>query len=136
MSMALVTAALGMVMLSSCSSTAPTAPKHPEKSAVVTPTTESVTLPSYRNDVMRRPEVKLTSCAAAPGGWTASGVITNLATTSHDFVLTVFFTDSSATVLASGKTSVTVDAKRSGRWHITAQFASPKVVLCALVGVA
>ncbi len=69
------------------------------------------------------------------GGWKASGSATNPAGQAHSYLLTVYFTDSAATVIGSGTASVNVQGNTSGRWSVTSRFVAPSAVKCVLVGV-
>ncbi len=116
-----------------------TLPSTPPTSVIPVPTTKGrdpvAPLPTYVNQVSLRPDVSTTSCAASPGGWTASGLIDNTLSSAHDFRLTVYFTDAHATVLSAGQTSVTVPSQGKQPWSITSKFDAPPGVVCVLVGV-
>jgi len=121
-----------------------TAPSTTANSSVRTTTTAGTAatgtrptspFPSYVSNVSLRPDVSTTSCEASSGGWTASGVIDNKQSSAHDFRLTVYFTDSHATVLSAGQTSVAVEPNSIKPWSIASKFNAPPGVVCVLVGV-
>jgi hypothetical protein len=115
---------------------AKTAPSTTVKAAALRETPTSLPIISkYVNDVHLRPGVFTTACHASAGGWRASGTVKNAGHTAHAFTMTVYFTDSKATVLASGQNTVQVAAGDSGTWAVTAKFFAPAAVNCVLVGV-
>lgn len=83
-----------------------------------------------------RKNVILKNCASSPGGWSAGGVVYNPSGSSTTYKITIFFTSTGATDLASGSTSVPLNAHGSALWSVKATFAAPSQVLCVLRGVA
>ncbi len=83
-----------------------------------------------------RKNVLLKNCASSPGGWSAGGVVNNPSASATTYKITIFFTSTGATDLASGSTSVPVSAHGSELWSVQAKFAAPSQVLCVLRGVA
>src|SRR5438105_3344327 len=80
-------------------------------------TSTAVNIPtSVPNDVAVRQDVTMGSCAAAPGGWQASGTITNNRGHDATYSITVFFTSDAATDLAFATASVPVSAGKSAPW--------------------
>jgi beta-xylosidase len=126
----------GAIALTGCSSSgssgSTTTTSTTAKAAATTTTTSPVPI---ENNAAIRTQAVITSCTAAPGGWQASGTATNPGKASYDYKLTVYFTSAQATVLGSGQTSVTVGAKSTGKWKVTATFPAPAGVKCVLVGV-
>ncbi len=98
-------------------------------------TTATTSPVPIQNNPQLRSQAVLTSCTATGGGWTASGTPANPPAATHTYLLTVYFTDSAATVIGSGTTSVTVPSNASGSWSVTANMAAPSTVKCVLVGV-
>ncbi|MCT1478395.1 hypothetical protein [Microbacterium sp. p3-SID336] len=82
-----------------------------------------------------RSAAKITSCAASDGGWTAAGTVTNPTEDDASYVVTVFFTNSAATVVGSGQATVEVDGGATTDWSVTSDFVAPNETLCALRGV-
>ncbi|ADB52440.1 hypothetical protein Cwoe_4023 [Conexibacter woesei DSM 14684] len=64
-----------------------------------------VLLGAVGNMVMNRRDVRLTSCKGSPGGWTAGGRATGAGDRPCAHEVTVYFTDSRATVLGTGRTA-------------------------------
>jgi hypothetical protein len=88
------------------------------------------------NDVSLRKNVAITSCAAGKaGGWSASGTVNNPAASAADYTITVFFTTTSATVISTAQTKVTVQPGAKVTWNATKTFTAPKKMLCVLRGV-
>jgi hypothetical protein len=126
---------LGLVSLAGCSSspkasTTTTAKNH----ATTRPVTPSLpkTVPNKPN--LRR-YVSVQKCAAIQGGWQASGVATNPGSSSATYLLTVYFTDTSATVIGFAQTHVKVAAGKSSSWMASSQFRTSGRTLCVLSGV-
>ncbi len=127
------TAAAGTTTTSTTSkSGATTAPSSSTTTSVST-TTVPANVPNQDNV---RKNVILKNCAASPGGWSAGGVVNNPSGSSTTYKITIFFTSTGATDLASGSTSVPLDAHGSSLWSVKATFAAPSQVLCVLRGVA
>jgi hypothetical protein len=76
--------------------------------------------------------VKLINCAATTGGWSAGGIVRNPATQALTYNITVNFTTSTGTVLASGTDSVALTAGGSNLWSASAMFSPPSGTRCAL----
>jgi hypothetical protein len=76
------------------------------------------------------------NCGSSPGGWSAGGIVNNPSGSTTTYVITVFFTSTGATDLASGTTSVGIAPHGSSLWSVKATFAAPSQVLCVLRGVA
>jgi hypothetical protein len=83
-----------------------------------------------------RPDVDLINCGQTKGGWSAGGTVQNSLRRRTTYIITVFFTSSQATDLASAVTSVPLAAGQSKLWSTQATFAAPGQVLCVLRGVA
>jgi hypothetical protein len=95
-----------------------------------------VTLPvSPVNVVKKRKSVLLTGCAAASGGWQASGTATNPESTAAKYTITVFFTDQHATVENFAVTDVTVAPGQTAHWQASKKFTASPKSLCVLRGV-
>lgn len=90
---------------------------------------------SVPNDPKLRANVQIAACKAAAGGWEATGTAVNPASKDVTLTITVFFTDASATVLATGDTKVVVKANGREQWTVKATFAAPASTLCVLRGV-
>lgn len=99
----------------------------------VSTTTVPANVPNQDNV---RKNVILKNCAASSGGWSAGGVVNNPSGSSTTYKITIFFTSTGATDLASGSTSVPLSAHGSDLWSVKATFAAPSQVLCVLRGVA
>jgi hypothetical protein len=87
------------------------------------------------NNVAQRKNVSLTACQPTQGGWAAAGVATNPGSTATRYAITIFFTDTSATVLDYATTNVSVAAGQHANWRAAARFTAPAHVLCVLRGV-
>ena len=87
------------------------------------------------NAVEARSTVVMTSCKAAPGGWQASGTVSNPGTTTVDYTITVFFTTAKATVIDSAQTKVSVDPGAKKSWSAIKKFGAASQMLCVLRGV-
>jgi hypothetical protein len=122
MSVALLVAAAGGVLLGACSSTPASTASTTTTSASTTtstPTTTSATTTTvpFNEATNARSDVTTPSVCRpnAAGLWVWTGTVTNKGTTAHNYVITVDFTDSAATVedtkivtvrsLAPGKTA-------------------------------
>ena len=123
---------LGAVAIAGCHGTTSSSATTTSTSPSVTTTTVPVT---YVNTIPLRQNISLSSCQATKGGWRASGTARNPGNTARTYRLTVYFTNSQATVLGSGTSSATIAAKGSGPWSVTTTFHAPSVVRCVLVGV-
>lgn len=125
------------VCLAACSSSG-----KPSTSATTTPPTlppsvskDTVVPMSVPNQPSVRKDVKLFNCSKSTGGWSAGGTIDNTQGKTATYDITVFFTSTGYTDLASANTSVTVDAGKQSLWNANAAFAAPGTVLCVLRGV-
>jgi hypothetical protein len=87
------------------------------------------------NDVAKRKAVAITKCAAADGGWSASGTAKNAGTSDATYAITVFFTDAHATVQDFATTSVTVKAGQTQDWSAAKKFTAASPTECVLRGV-
>lgn len=133
--MVAATSAAGLVSLAGCTS-------HPEASTTTTTSAPSTTRPvtptlpkSIPNKPDLRRDITIEKCAAIQGGWQASGVATNPAHASATYLLTIYFTDTSATVVGYGQTRVKVAAGKSSPWTVAAHFPISGKALCVLSGV-
>lgn len=123
------------VVLAGCTS-------HPKGSTTNKASTSSTSRPvtprlpsSIPNKPDLRRDVMIEKCAAIHGGWQASGVATNRASTTATYLLTIYFTDSSATVIGYGQTHVKVAPGKSSPWTVSSHFPTSGKVLCVLSGV-
>lgn len=107
----------------------------PSSSTTTSVSTTTVPANVANQDNVRK-NVLLKNCAASPGGWSAGGVLNNPTGSATTYKITIFFTSTGATDLASGTTSVPVGAHGSELWSVQAKFAAPSQVLCVLRGVA
>jgi cytoskeletal protein RodZ len=98
----------------------------------VSTTTVPANVPNQ--DAVRK-NVILKNCASSSGGWSAGGVVNNPSASPTTYKITIFFTSTGATDLASGSTSVPLNAHGSALWSVKATFAAPSQVLCVLRGV-
>jgi len=88
------------------------------------------------NVIAKRKDVAVTGCASVPGGWEASGTVTNPAKGPTKYLITIFFITSQATVEASGMTTLDVPAHESANWRVSSDFAvSDPDTTCVLRGV-
>jgi hypothetical protein len=90
-------------------------------------------------DVPNRPElrgvVELAVCDAVDGGWQAAGTVTNSATESRDYTITIFFTTEGGTVIGTGDTEVSVAGGESEEWSVAAELTPAPGTNCVLRGV-
>ncbi|SDP07637.1 glucoamylase [Nakamurella panacisegetis] len=94
------------------------------------------TLPtSVANVVDKRKNVAITSCAAVSGGWGAKGTAVNRSPKPVTYTITIFFTTTQATTLASAATKVTVKSGQTAKWSASAKLKAPRTMLCVLRGV-
>lgn len=124
-------ASFAVCLAAGCSSAPSSSPVTTTSSAAPT----STTLAPIVNDPSLRQQVALSACKAVSGGWEASGEIKNTGAKAQTYEMTVYFTDSVATVIAAGETSARVEGGASGTWSVTSRFHAPSVVKCVLVGV-
>lgn len=135
-------AAAAMLMLSGCTTgaTVPTpTPSAQETSAGVEAETMApdADVPhDVPNDPALRPDLTLVGCDAADGGWQATGTLTNSGSEDAEFQVTVFFTNSTATVLGHGQTTLDIAAGSSADWSVQADFTAPEGTRCVVTGVA
>jgi hypothetical protein len=90
---------------------------------------------SVPNDPAARKAVAMSGCSATDGGWRAAGTAKNGGDAPRSYHLTVFFTTATATVLATGTTTVDVDPGATADWTVSARFTAPSGTLCVLTGV-
>ena len=84
----------------------------------------------------KRKAVKIEKCEATSDGWQAIGTVTNPGQNTTDYKVTVFFTTSKATVIATAAADVTVKANKTGQWTAKAKFKGEDGMRCILRGVA
>jgi hypothetical protein len=141
-----LTSALALVTVTGCSSSSADASKKTSSAASTTAGAASTgsaaaaqnTLPAasaIANDVAKRSSVSVTKCAASDGGWTASGTARNSGTGDATYAITIFFTNSHATVQDYATTSVTVGAGKSVDWTAAKKFTASTPTNCVLRGV-
>ncbi len=82
-----------------------------------------------------RTKVAINACAAAAGGWAASGTARNPGKTSTTYRITVFFTTKNATVIGTAATKVHVPSGATRRWRADAKFTAANPTQCVLRGV-
>jgi hypothetical protein len=136
-------AVLALVAITGCSKSSSKASGKASSSAsakasTTAPALTQNTLPAASaivNDVDKRKAVVITKCAAADGGWSASGTAKNAGTSDTTYAITVFFTDSHATVQDFATTSVTVKAGQTENWSAAKKFVAANPTLCVLRGV-
>jgi hypothetical protein len=87
------------------------------------------------NKPASRKNVTMETCAGTGDGWKAAGTVRNPGSSSATYTITVFFSTTSATVLAHGDTKVKVAPGKSAAWSVSPKFSAPKKVLCVLRGV-
>jgi hypothetical protein len=116
----------------------------PKRATAVTTTTRkpvttipvTPTLPkTVPNEPNLRRYVVLEQCAAIPGGWKADGTAVDPGASPARYRITVYFTDSQATVVGFAQTTVKVAPGKKARWLAEDTFAAPKKTLCVLSGV-
>lgn len=139
----IVVGALTLALSGCTPAPAPASTTHTTPSAVsttapglppgVSPATDVPT--SVPNDPSARSAVSVAECAAVDGGWRASGTAAGSGDARRTYEITVFFTTSTATVLATGSTIVDVPAGGSADWTISESFTAPAGTLCVLTGV-
>lgn len=147
---------LAVLLLAGCSgeanqppttgSTPPSTTAATSSSAGPTATSKSAGLPAgitpapvptaVTNNVEKRKTVQITKCQARPGGgWMASGTARNTGSTEQTYRITIFFTTTSATFIASADTTVKVAAGKTEQWSAGSVFKNPEAMLCVLRGV-
>ena len=87
------------------------------------------------NDTKLRKNVTLSSCKSVAGGWGASGTAMNPGTKPVDYTITIFFTTTSATVVSTAATHITVSPGGKEVWTVNRKFKAPPKMLCVLRGV-
>jgi len=122
-----------VIALGGCSASHTTPPTTTTSTSA--PVSTAPSLVPIVNDPTLRQQVALNVCKAVSGGWEASGLVRNSGTKEQTYDITVYFTDSVATVIGSAQTSATVAAGKSADWSAQARFSAPPVVKCVLVGV-
>ncbi|MEV7782159.1 hypothetical protein [Kitasatospora sp. NPDC088351] len=80
----------------------------------------------------KRKQVSIIKCEATPDGWHAEGLAANPDKKAANYKIAVDFTNPEATLLASGSTSLDVDAEKDGKWEVREKFTAPKGTLCVL----
>lgn len=88
------------------------------------------------NNIALRRYVTMKQCTAEPGGWKATGTASNPHHTSTTYTITVFFTTSSATVINTQHTKITVAPNSTTKWTVSKKFTAPAKTRCVLTGVA
>lgn len=84
------------------------------------------------NDLGKRKRVAITACQAVGGGWHAEGTVAGSSSQKQSYKVVVYFTSPSATVLAFGDTTVTVQPGKVSTWEVRQSFAAPRGTLCVL----
>jgi hypothetical protein len=112
---ALVFVAAAPLALAACSSggTTPTAGGSAPGHGTTAPTDPRLTV---KNDDAARKDVVITSCVKSGGSWVAQGTVTNSTTATATYEIEIAYTDSAATVLGVGKTSVSPSPKQKLSW--------------------
>ena len=87
------------------------------------------------NDTAARATVQLSTCSKTTDGWKAAGDIANPGKASVTRTITVFFTTSTATVIQTAQTKVTVEPGQKVSWSTNPTFTAPAGTLCVLRGV-
>lgn len=144
-------AALAVVAVAGCTSSHPSGPHTPSAgptgtAAVTTKAKPGTGLPSgvtaatslptkIANEVSLRKNVAVNSCSKIDGGWAASGTVSNPATATKTYTITVFFTTTSATVIDLAETHVDVAAGGHAKWTASKKFHASPSMLCVLRGV-
>lgn len=82
-----------------------------------------------------RGNVTMSSCAARSGGWGASGTVHNPDAQAARYRITVFFTTDHATVIGFAATTVSLAAKETKTWSVSATMHAATPTLCVLRGV-
>ena len=82
-----------------------------------------------------RHDVSMETCQAIAGGWEAGGSAKNTGKATTTYLITVYFTDTQATVVGYAQTHVKVAPGQSANWTASAQFAAPAKTRCVLSGV-
>ena len=90
---------------------------------------------SAPNKPALRANVRFTSCKSIAGGWGATGTATNPSKKNINYTITVFFTTTSATVINTTQTKVTVKAGEKKTWTVSRKFAAPPKMLCVMRGI-
>jgi hypothetical protein len=91
---------------------------------------------SIVNNIDKRKAIVVSKCSAADGGWQAAGTANNTGTAAETFAITIFFTNSHATVEDYATTNVTVKAGQTANWTATKKFTATAPTNCVLRGVA
>lgn len=87
------------------------------------------------NDPALIKNVTISKCAKTDDGWGASGTAKNTGTKDATYSITVFFTTTGATVIATAETKVDVKAGRSADWTAAATFTAAPEMRCVIRGV-
>ncbi|MGL5861148.1 MAG: hypothetical protein ACRCY9_07835 [Phycicoccus sp.] len=125
----------GLLLVTACSGGEPDVGPTPSRTTStpvvrVTPPAENIV-----NEPAARKDVTQQGCAAAEGGWGASGTVRNSTTKEAAYTIVVSFTNSKSTVLARGTQKLKVAPGKSAKWSTSAKFKAPKDVVCVLRGV-
>ncbi len=131
---AAIAACIGALFFAGCGSSpnaATTTTQQSKSSSASTPSLPK-TVP---NDPSQRHNVSMQKCQAIPGGWEAGGTAVNPGHSSTTYLVTVYFTDSHATVVGYAQTTVKVAPGQNVQWTASSHFAAPTKTLCVLSGV-
>jgi hypothetical protein len=90
---------------------------------------------SVPNSPSLRQNVDISTCKAVEGGWSAAGTASNPGSKQAGYTITVFFTTTSATVIDTVQTHVTVKPGDKQTWTASKKFTAPPKTLCVLRGV-
>jgi hypothetical protein len=127
-----VAATVSALTLSGCSS----APKATTTSSPPSSAMGSPSLPKTVPDVPRlRRNIRMVKCQAIPRGWEAGGTATNPGHATATYLVTVYFTDTQATVIGYAQTRVEVAPGQTAPWTASSRFAAPTKTRCVLTGV-
>jgi hypothetical protein len=126
-------ACIAAISLAGCSSS-------PQASTTTTkPTSSSGSTPSLPKTVPDNPslrhDVNMSTCQVITGGWEAGGTAKNSGTSTKTYLITVYFTDTQATVVGYAQTHVKVAPGQSAQWTASSKFAAPSQTRCVLSGV-
>lgn len=87
------------------------------------------------NDAAKRAHVTLDTCTATDDGWQAEGTISNPTTSTSRYLITVFFSNTSGTVVGWSQTVTQATNEDHARWTAAAVFVAPSATICTIVGV-
>lgn len=122
--------------LSSAATTGTAATGTTATSTTAGPTLVQNPLPSkVLNQPAVRKDVVTSGCASVPGGWGATGTVTNSSAKERTYKIVVYFTTTHATALDYAQASVTVAPAKTQKWNASKKFDAQQQMYCVLAGI-